>query len=69
MQNKEINQEFAAINVPVELLNEAKICDFDVLEFYVDGNKIIIQKAECDSLVCNEDCQNCPCNCCEVRNE
>ena len=49
------------ITMPVGALIEAGISPTDVMEIYVEDEKIIIRKAELDDdFVCDRDCANCP---------
>lgn len=49
------------ITMPVGALIEAGISPTDVMEIYVEDEKIIIRKAELDDdFVCDGDCATCP---------
>lgn len=62
MQNKKVD-EFVLISVPKEALEDAGIVDGSVLQIYVDGNKLVIEKLiDTGEIVCDGDCDNCPVN-------
>ena len=62
MQNKKVD-EFVLISVPKEALEDASIVDGSVLQIYVDGNKLVIEKLiDTGEIVCDGDCDNCPVN-------
>ena len=62
MQNKKVD-EFVLISVPKEALEDAGIVDGSVLQIYVDGNKLVIEKLiDTGEVVCDGDCDNCPVN-------
>lgn len=62
MQNKKVD-EFVLISVPKEVLEDAGIVDGSVLQIYVDGNKLVIEKLiDTGEIVCDGDCDNCPVN-------
>lgn len=54
-------QPHVFISMPIGALADAGIGPDDVIEIYVDDNKVIIQKAEPDeAIICDEDCEHCP---------
>lgn len=55
MENKMI-----LIPVPLELMTEVGIRPFDVIQFYVEDNSLIIEKAIDTDFKCDEHCANCP---------
>ena len=62
MQNKKVD-EFVLISVPKEALEDAGIVDGSVLQIYLDGNKLVIEKLiDTGEIVCDGDCDNCPVN-------
>ena len=62
MQNKKVD-EFVLISVPKEALEDAGIVDGSVLQIYVDGNELVIEKLiDTGEIVCDGDCDNCPVN-------
>lgn len=62
MQNKKVD-EFVLISVLKEALEDAGIVDGSVLQIYVDGNKLVIEKLiDTGEIVCDGDCDNCPVN-------
>ena len=60
--------EFEMIPVPSEALEAVGIVPGVTAEAFVDGNRLIIQKAQDDAFceAYNEDCEDCPycCPCC-----
>ena len=62
MQNKKVDK-FVLISVPKEALEDAGIVDGSVLQIYLDGNKLVIEKLiDTGEIVCDGDCDNCPVN-------
>lgn len=62
MQNKKVDG-FVLISVSKEALEDAGIVDGSVLQIYVDGNKLVIEKLiDTGEIVCDGDCDNCPVN-------
>lgn len=49
------------LEIPNELFEEAGIPTDGGLQFYCDNGKIVITELIDDEYVCNEDCDNCPC--------
>ena len=60
--------DFELISVPTDALEAVGIIPGVMAEAFVDGKRIVIQKAEDDAFCesCNEDCEECPycCPCC-----
>ena len=62
MQNKKVD-EFVLISVPKDVLEDAGIIDGSVLQIYVDGNRLVIERlTDTGEAVCDGDCDNCPVN-------
>lgn len=54
-------QPHVFISMPIGALADAGIGPDDVIEIYVDDNKVIMQKADLDdTIICDEDCEHCP---------
>lgn len=61
MQNPVNTNEFALISVPVELLEEAGICEGDVMQMFVEDGRLVIEPLyDDDDFLCDDDCANCP---------
>ena len=63
-------QPHVLMSIPVGALADAGIAPDDVIEIYVDDNKVVLQKAELDgTVVCDEDCEHCPLRLLECEND
>lgn len=60
MQNQTINS-FSVLAVPSELLEEAGIDPTSVLQYSVEGRKLIVEALDEEGdFVCNGECSDCP---------
>ena len=62
MQNQSTKtSDDITLEIPSELFEEAGIPADGGLQFYCDNGKIIISELIDDEFVCDENCDNCPC--------
>lgn len=57
---EQLNDQFALISVPLELLYETGIAEGEIIQMSVDNGRLIIEPAESGDFICNNDCSSCP---------
>lgn len=67
MHDKKMKTEMILLAVPAEMLLEAGIYEGNPLQTYVDDQKLVIKRLDdMGDIVCEGDCEDCPCkNNCE----
>ena len=61
MQNQTMNGHIL-LTVPVELMEEAGIKPYSLIQFYATEGKIVAEVVEnTENFACDRDCLNCPC--------
>lgn len=61
MQNQTMNGHIL-LPVPVELMEEAGIKPYSLIQFYVTEGKLVAEVIkDTENFVCDSECTNCPC--------
>jgi hypothetical protein len=60
MQNKTVKNEFGVLPVPTEVLCEAGITPYMVIQYSVVNGKLIVEPADTEDYSCDGDCEDCP---------
>lgn len=61
MQNQTMNG-YILLPVPVELMEEAGIKPYSLIQFYVTEGKLMAEVVkDTENFACDRDCLNCPC--------
>lgn len=63
-------EPYVFITMPVGALADAGIRPDDIIEIFVEDDKVILQKAQFgENIVCDEDCDHCPLRLLDCEND
>lgn len=57
-----VKNDMVLFPIPTDLLEEVGLDEMAVIQMSVANNKLIIEKADTDSFICDGDCKDCPCS-------
>ncbi len=61
MQNPKLTTECVLLSVPVDILEEAGICEGDLIQITAERGRIVItNNTDTDDYICDGICEDCP---------